>query len=94
MDANIHKNSARFFFVPFPTIFVPTASRRDVRQTDFRTASRPALRNPLLESDQFRMHPHLQHRVNPAAILRFEVGQRIEIPGIDDQRLLTNGVRP
>src|SRR5205823_6022267 len=57
-----------------------------------------ALRERLLEQtnaqrDQVGVQPQLQHRVHAAARFLFELLERVEIPGVDDQRLLTDRIR-
>jgi hypothetical protein len=51
------------------------------------------LLNLLFETEEGRVEPELQHRINFFAVILLELLERIHIPGINDERLLANRMR-
>src|SRR2546425_6546521 len=92
MDPDIGDDAARTLFGALPGHVVPPAARSDVRQTDVVPRHRALLTQPLAKRDQIGMQAQLQDRVDAASGLLLELLESVQIPGIDNERLLANRV--
>ena len=86
-------DAARPFFRTLPGDVVPPAAARDVGERR-RRASLLVTRQAGLAAPQVGMHTQLEDGIDAAAGLASISCRRVEIPRIDHQRLLADGVRP
>src|SRR5688572_29285748 len=91
MHADISGNPAGFILLPLPRNVIPGSAAGDVSEHHVVLPS--FLLERLLELDQLRMKAQLQNSVYTVIRLRLEIFERVEIPGVDDQRLFANHIR-
>ena len=93
MNADVGDDASRALVRPFPRHVVPASARGDVGERDLMAAV-AAPRQLLAERQHRRVHAQLEHRADALTGLVLELLQRVEVPGIDDERLLADRVRP
>ena len=90
MDADVGGDAARALGDALPRHVVPGAARRDVGERHLMPSIRG--RQALLERDHRRMQPQLQHGVDAPPGFALDLLERVEVPRVDDQRLLADRV--
>src|SRR6266542_3575973 len=92
MDADVRDDPPGSLLGAFPRYVVPPAARRHVRQGDLVP---PPVIAPerITERQHRRMKPKLEDGIDPHAAFALELLKRIEIPWVDDDRLLADGMR-
>ena len=91
MNADVSDDATGAILVPLPRHLVPAAARRDVSQANA-VPPRAVGQQPLSQRNQLWVHTQLQDRRHAAAGLGLEFLQTIEVPRVDDERLLANDV--
>ena len=91
MNADISADSPRFLLAPLPRDLIPGTAARNVDEGHLGTA-RIGLQ-ALAQGDQLLVDPELQDGKDAAAGLKLQFLQRVEVPRVDDDRLLADHVR-
>ena len=94
MYSDVSGYPSGFFFFSFPGIVVPVTSAGDIAQVDIVYLVRRPVLYPLFQIHDSLMVPELQNVPNFPAGLLFVIFQSINIPGIQHQGFLANGIRP
>src|SRR5262245_55294185 len=92
VNTDICREPARPLVDPLPRRLVPPAARRDVFKLHVITACRIVGVDTLLELADFRMESQLQDSEDATTALSFQVLERVEVPRVDHDRFLTDGV--
>jgi hypothetical protein len=79
--------------VALPRVLVPSAPRCDVGEVHL-VSPASFLLQARAEFNQLRMYSKLQDIEYSSIIFALKVTENIQVPGIQNQRLLTNGVGP
>ena len=91
MHADIGGNAARFGILALPRRVIPAAARGDVGQIDL--VALVAFGKALAQRDDRRMQPKLQDGGDAATGVALDLGQPVDIPGIEHQRLFADRIR-
>ena len=92
MNSDVGDEPSRPLFGAFPRDVVPSPPGGAVGQGYVVHPGRGGAQ-AVAQGDQLRMEAQLLDRVHALAGLEFELLQRIQVPRVDDQRLLADGVR-
>ena len=94
VNPDIRDDPAGPFIGTLPRDVIPAPASRDVGERHV-VAPRRSLRAELIaQRDQLRMEPQLQDGVDAASGFLLELLQRVQVPRVDDERLLADRVRP
>ena len=91
MHADIRRNTAGLGIIPLPRCVIPTPPRRAIGQ--FNRVFLRRIPEFVTQRNNRRVQPQLQNRINPLAHIAFNLGQPVNIPRIEHQRLLANHIR-
>ena len=91
VHADVRRNAARLGLLALPGHVIPKPARGDVGQVH--VVDLFSLRgDPLLERDDGRVQTQLQDREDALACVGLQSCKAIDVPGIEHQRLLADGV--